>query len=57
MTVADIELALAEGFDHVELVKRYTTLGMAVDQGKTGNLNTLLTYADIDRRDPGAESA
>src|SRR5688572_28675484 len=47
VTVADIEIALAEGFDHVELVKRYTTAGMSVDQGKTGNLNTLLTYADL----------
>ena len=54
VTVADIELALAEGFDHVELVKRYTTAGMSVDQGKTGNRNTLLTYADLTGVDPGA---
>jgi len=54
VTVADIELALDEGFDHVELVKRYTTAGMSVDQGKTGNLNTLLTYARLTGGDPGA---
>lgn len=54
VTVADIELALDEGFDHVELVKRYTTAGMSVDQGKTGNLNALLTYAKLTGGDPGA---
>ena len=54
VTVADIELALAEGFDHVELVKRYTTAGMSVDQGKTGNLNTLQTYAELTGCYPGA---
>ena len=52
VTVGDAELALAEGFDHIELVKRYTTAGMAVDQGKTANLNTLLTYAELTGRRP-----
>ena len=31
----DIELAVREGYGHIELVKRYTTLGMGTDQGKT----------------------
>jgi len=35
VTVADLELALAENYRSVEHVKRYTTVGMAVDQGKT----------------------
>jgi sarcosine oxidase subunit alpha len=38
VTVADVALAVREGFESVEHVKRYTTLGMATDQGKTGNL-------------------
>ncbi len=39
VTLADIKLALREGYDDIELVKRYTTLGMGLDQGKTGNVN------------------
>ena len=39
VTRSDIELAAREGYRSVELLKRYTTLGMATDQGKTSNLN------------------
>ena len=39
VTVEDISLAWREGFRSAELMKRYTTLGMATDQGKTSNLN------------------
>ncbi|MGE3143578.1 MAG: 2Fe-2S iron-sulfur cluster-binding protein, partial [Hyphomonadaceae bacterium] len=39
VTAADIELAAREGYRSVEHAKRYTTLGMATDQGKTSNLN------------------
>jgi sarcosine oxidase subunit alpha len=39
--VSDIELAAREGFQSVEHAKRYTTLGMATDQGKLSNLNGL----------------
>ncbi|WP_210527465.1 sarcosine oxidase subunit alpha family protein [Rubellimicrobium arenae] len=39
--VSDVELAAREGFQSVEHTKRYTTLGMATDQGKTSNLNGL----------------
>jgi sarcosine oxidase subunit alpha len=35
VTVADLALALRENFTEVEHVKRYTTVGMAADQGKT----------------------
>jgi len=38
VTVKDIKLANQEGFKSVEHVKRYTTLGMATDQGKTANV-------------------
>ncbi len=47
VTVADVELALSEGFENIEHLKRYTTAGMSVDQGKTSNLNTLLTVAEL----------
>jgi sarcosine oxidase subunit alpha len=39
VTRADIELAAREGFRGAEHLKRYTTLGMATDQGKTSALN------------------
>jgi len=39
VTDADVSLAVREGFVSVEHLKRYTTLGMATDQGKTGQLN------------------
>jgi methylglutamate dehydrogenase subunit C len=39
VTSEDITLAAREGFKSVELLKRYTTLGMATDQGKTSNVN------------------
>jgi sarcosine oxidase subunit alpha len=36
---ADIELAVREGFQSVEHVKRYTAMGFGTDQGKLGNIN------------------
>jgi sarcosine oxidase subunit alpha len=41
VTTDDLGLALREGFDSIELVKRYTTAGMGVDQGKSGNVNVI----------------
>ena len=41
VTSKDIKLAVQEGFKSIEHVKRYTTNGMATDQGKTSNLNAL----------------
>jgi sarcosine oxidase subunit alpha len=41
VTAKDIELAAREGFRSIEHVKRYTTTGMATDQGKTSNMNAL----------------
>ncbi|MDO5630703.1 MAG: sarcosine oxidase subunit alpha family protein [Paracoccus sp. (in: a-proteobacteria)] len=39
--VSDVELAAQEGYESVEHTKRYTTLGMATDQGKVSNINGL----------------
>jgi sarcosine oxidase subunit alpha len=39
--VSDMELAAREGYESVEHAKRYTTLGMATDQGKLSNINGL----------------
>ncbi|MFM9852074.1 MAG: 2Fe-2S iron-sulfur cluster-binding protein [Sphingomonadaceae bacterium] len=41
VTAKDIRLAIREGFTSVEHIKRYTTNGMATDQGKTSNINGL----------------
>ena len=45
VTVKDVKLAYQEGFRSVEHVKRYTTLGMATDQGKTANIPALAVLA------------
>ncbi|MEM6324747.1 MAG: sarcosine oxidase subunit alpha family protein [Pseudomonadota bacterium] len=44
--VSDVALAAREGFESVEHTKRYTTLGMATDQGKLSNINGLAVLAD-----------
>ncbi|MCP5091272.1 MAG: FAD-dependent oxidoreductase [Gammaproteobacteria bacterium] len=41
VTRADLEQAVSEGYDHVELAKRYTTTGMGTDQGKTSWVNAI----------------
>jgi sarcosine oxidase subunit alpha len=41
VTAKDIGLAIQEGFQSIEHIKRYTTTGMATDQGKTSNMNAL----------------
>jgi sarcosine oxidase subunit alpha len=45
VTAADLALAMREGFRSIEHVKRYTTTGMATDQGKSSNLNALAIVA------------
>ena len=50
VAVSDIQLAVKEGFRSIEHVKRYTTLGMATDQGKTSNLNGLQMVSDIEKK-------
>ena len=53
VTVDDVLLALREGYDNVEHVKRYTTGGMGIDQGKTGNINIIGTVAIQQGAEPG----
>jgi sarcosine oxidase subunit alpha len=45
VTLRDLDLATREGFQSIEHVKRYTTTGMATDQGKTSNLNAMAIVA------------
>ena len=47
VTASDIHLASKEGYVSVEHLKRYTTTGMATDQGKTSNINALAILANI----------
>ena len=42
----DLGLAVREGYGHVELAKRYTTNGMATDQGKLSNINAIGILAE-----------
>jgi sarcosine oxidase subunit alpha len=51
VTAADVRLATREGYRSVEHIKRYTTAGMAPDQGKTSNLNTLAIASQALARD------
>ncbi len=44
--VSDVQLAAREGYESVEHTKRYTTLGMASDQGKLSNINGLAILSD-----------
>ena len=46
VTTKDLALAAREGFVSIEHIKRYTTAGMATDQGKTSNMNALAIVAD-----------
>ncbi|MGE0025122.1 MAG: glycine cleavage T C-terminal barrel domain-containing protein, partial [Hyphomicrobium sp.] len=50
VTEKDIELANREGFRAVEHLKRYTTLGMATDQGRTANVVALAIMAELTGR-------
>ena len=47
VTTKDVKLAFQEGFRSVEHLKRYTTLGMATDQGKTSNVLGLAIMAEM----------
>jgi sarcosine oxidase subunit alpha len=50
VTVKDVKLAHQENYRSVEHLKRYTTLGMATDQGKTSNVNALAVMAELTAR-------
>lgn len=47
VTVADLELAVRENYISIEHVKRYTTVGMSVDQGKTSNVAAIEIVASL----------
>ncbi len=50
VTAKDVKLAAQENFRSVEHMKRYTTLGMATDQGKSSSVNALAILADATGR-------
>ena len=53
VTTRDLALATREGFQSIEHIKRYTTTGMATDQGKTSGMNALgIVAADFARPVP-----
>jgi heterotetrameric sarcosine oxidase alpha subunit len=54
VAASDVKLAAQEGFRVPDHVKRYTTLGMATDQGKTSNLNGAAVLAETTGRHLGA---
>jgi sarcosine oxidase subunit alpha len=47
VTTRDVRLAVREGFESVEHLKRYTTTGMATDQGKSSNMTALGLLSEI----------
>jgi sarcosine oxidase subunit alpha len=53
VTADDVALAARENYRSVEHLKRYTTMGMATDQGKTSNVNALVLMGQLTDRSPG----
>lgn len=47
VTLSDVKLAHREGYQSVEHLKRYTTLGMGTDQGKSSNVNALAIMSGL----------
>jgi sarcosine oxidase, subunit alpha len=45
--IKDFENAAKEGFDNIELMKRFTTVGMGPSQGKHSNMNAIRILAKI----------
>jgi sarcosine oxidase subunit alpha len=45
VAASDIELAIREGFESIELIKRFTALGFGTEQGKLGNINGMALAA------------
>jgi sarcosine oxidase subunit alpha len=52
VTLADVGLAARENYRSVEHLKRYTTMGMGTDQGKTSNINALVSMGECIGRAP-----
>ncbi|XGW00648.1 MAG: glycine cleavage T C-terminal barrel domain-containing protein [Leptolyngbya sp. BL-A-14] len=53
LQLKDFYNATQEGFDNIELLKRYTTVGMGPSQGKHSNMNALRILAQITGKTPG----
>jgi sarcosine oxidase subunit alpha len=53
LQLKDFENAVQEGFDNIELLKRYTTVGMGPSQGKHSNMNALRILAKLTGKTPG----
>ena len=53
LQLKDFENAVQEGFDNIELLKRYTTVGMGPSQGKHSNMNALRILARLTHKKPG----
>jgi len=53
VTAEDVSLAARENYRSIEHLKRYTTMGMATDQGKTSNVNALVLMGQLTERSPG----
>ncbi|OYU97866.1 MAG: sarcosine oxidase subunit alpha family protein, partial [Burkholderiales bacterium PBB5] len=53
VSASDVELAARENYRSVEHLKRYTTMGMATEQGKTSNVNALVLMGEHTGRTPG----
>ncbi len=53
LQLKDFENAVQEGFDNIELLKRFTTVGMGPSQGKHSNMNALRVLARLTGKTPG----
>jgi len=54
LQLKDLENAIQEGFDNIELMKRFSTVGMGPSQGKHSNMNALRVLARCTGSTPGA---
>ena len=52
VTVGDLKLAVQENYRSIEHVKRYTTVGMSVDQGKTSSVSAIEIVAELQNTTP-----
>jgi sarcosine oxidase subunit alpha len=53
LQLKDLENAIQEGFDNIELMKRFSTVGMGPSQGKHSNMNALRVLARCTGSTPG----
>ncbi|MGK2951126.1 MAG: FAD-dependent oxidoreductase [Thiobacillus sp.] len=53
LQLVDLENAIQEGFDNIELMKRFSTVGMGPSQGKHSNMNALRVLARATGSTPG----